>query len=489
MSLGSVLSIAGSGLAAINAQLALVSHNVANAATPGYAAETAANHSAVAGNVPLGVISGPAQRAVDQALQTSVLAQNANTSGLQTRSDALAEIVATQGTPGQGSDIASLLGKLQDRFSTLLADPSSQPQQQSTIQSASDLAAGIRTLSSTIGQQRQTAQDAIASDVVTANTTLSAIGALSDQIMRAQAAGQSTADLQNQRDGQIADLSHILSLTVLPQASGDVIVTTGSGVALPIHGTTSAITFQGGTVQPAGFYPGGGLTGLVVGGVDVTAAFSGGRIGANLALRDSTLPTLQAQLDEFAQNLSAGFAAAGLPLFTDGSGAVPAASVPVQANYLGYASIIQVNPSVRANPTAVRDGAPSTNPGVAGYSDVIAAVLTKVLGTAPVTGGNVSGLGPTGTLSAGFAAPSTLANFASTLGSSQASDAAATATQLGTAQALQGALQTKLSSETGVNVDTEMANMIALQNAYGANAKIIGAMQSLFAATLGMLQP
>ena len=39
MSLGSALSIATGGLNNINAQFALISQNVANAATPGYAVE------------------------------------------------------------------------------------------------------------------------------------------------------------------------------------------------------------------------------------------------------------------------------------------------------------------------------------------------------------------------------------------------------------------------------------------------------------------
>ncbi len=34
-----------------------------------------------------------------------------------------------------------------------------------------------------------------------------------------------------------------------------------------------------------------------------------------------------------------------------------------------------------------------------------------------------------------------------------------------------------------------MSDMIALQNAYGANAKVIGTVQSMFTALLGMVNP
>ncbi|MBV8577804.1 MAG: hypothetical protein JOZ58_22560, partial [Acetobacteraceae bacterium] len=152
------------------------------------------------------------------------------------------------------------------------------------------------------------------------------------------------------------------------------------------------------------------------------------------------------------------------------------------------AAQLQVNPAVSANPAAVRDGLPSTNAaGVAGYSGIVTAVLNNVLGTAPLSGTHVTGLGPTGTLNAPYGAPATLADFAASLVGAQASDSAAASSQLSTEQAVQTSLQGKLTSETGVNMDAEMSDMIALQNAYGANAKVISAVQSMFTTLLGMV--
>ena len=54
---------------------------------------------------------------------------------------------------------------------------------------------------------------------------------------------------------------------------------------------------------------------------------------------------------------------------------------------------------------------------------------------------------------------------------SQAQDSAATTTQADTELAVQTTLASKLSAQSGVNMDTEMSNMIQLQNAYGANAR------------------
>ena len=112
-----------------------------------------------------------------------------------------------QGTPGQGQDLASLLGNLGNQFSTLLNDPTNQTQQSAVVSAAGTLATQINTLSDTYTAQRQSAQNAIVAEVGTLNSALSTIGALSNQIMAAKAAGTSTADLQNQRNARSQTLA------------------------------------------------------------------------------------------------------------------------------------------------------------------------------------------------------------------------------------------------------------------------------------------
>jgi len=169
MSLTSALSIANSGLANVNAQLALVSQNVANASTPSYSAEIISQQDLTAGGYAMGVVSGPATITVNAELQAELLNQNATVSGLQTTQSALSAIDAVNGTPGQGSDLGSLLGDLEDQFSTLLNDPDDATQQSQVVASATTLAQGINTLSNTYTAQRQTAENNIVSEVNTIN--------------------------------------------------------------------------------------------------------------------------------------------------------------------------------------------------------------------------------------------------------------------------------------------------------------------------------
>jgi flagellar hook-associated protein 1 len=265
MTLDGTLSIAAGGLANINRQMAVVSQNVANASTPGYSAEVSTQQSLTAGGEGLGVRSGPAIRTIDTALQTEVFSQNATVAGLQTRQNALQAIDAVQGVPGQGGDIASLLGDLQNQFSTLLNDPSNQVQQSQVVSAATNVAQGINALSAAYTSQRQTAQDSIVAGVATLNATLSTIGDLSNKIVTLQAGGQSTADLENQRDSAVASLSQLLDVKALVQPSGDLLIITQSGLTLPIRGASAF------SVDDANMAPGSGAPPIRLRGADVTS--------------------------------------------------------------------------------------------------------------------------------------------------------------------------------------------------------------------------
>jgi flagellar hook-associated protein 1 FlgK len=489
VTISAALSIATGGLANINSQLALVSQNVANASTPGYSAEIATQQSLEADGVGLGVRTGPAIRDVDAALQAEVFSQNATVAGLQTRQNALQAIDAVQGTPGQGSDIASLIGDLQNQFSTLLNDPSSQAQQSQVVSAATTLAQGINTLSDAYTSQRQTAQDNIVAEVSTLNSTLGTIGGLSDKIVELKAEGQSTADLENRRDAAVATLSQLASVKVLEQPNGDVLITTTAGLTLPTHGTLNPLSTSDVNVAPNDYYPNGGIPAIMLGGVDVTRQLQGGQIGANIALRDTTLPTDQAELDELAENTASRFATNGLTLFTEPDGTLPVNTPPpAQNGYVGFANSIQVNPAVQNDPSMVRDGDVPPASALAGYTGIINAVLNNVLGSNPPLVSQVSGLGPAGNLNAPYVSPPTLGQLASTMVAAQSQDSAATTSHLATEQAVQTTLGSKLSSQSGVSMDTEMSNMIQLQNAYGANAKVIAAVQAMWTQLLNSVQ-
>jgi flagellar hook-associated protein 1 FlgK len=470
MSLDSALSIATGGLANINAQFALISQNVANAATPGYAVEVGSQQSLTADGVGLGVQSGPAQLQIDQALQASVNQQNAVVSNGQTTQAALQAIDSVLGAPGSGSDLGSLLGQLQDSFSTLLTDPSNQTQQSAVVSSATTLTQGINALSNAYTAQRQAAQNDLESSVTTLNSTLATIGQLSNQIIALKPTSQGVADLENQRNEAVNTLSSLIDIKTIEQPNGDISIFTGSGLTLPIRGAGSSPVSIAAASTPAGSsYPNGGIPGVMLGGVDVTNQLVGGQIGADITLRDSTLPTAQTALDQFSSTLTSRFAAQGLDMFTDAGGNVPA-NVAAQdpTGYLGYASTIQVSSAITNDPSLVRDGTSATatftpNPanGPAGFNTLIQNVINTTFGSQ--AGGSLS-------------------DIATGLVTAQAQQSANASNNLTTEQALQTSLQSKFSATSSVNMDTEMSLMLSLQNAYASNARVINVAESMFTA-------
>ena len=445
MGLDGVLNSAASGLDSVSRRIATVSQNVANAGTAGYVRETVAVNSVTAGGDGMGVRTGPAARSMDERLQASALAASAAVVGERTRSDALATVDAASGTPGAGFDLPSLLGSLRDAFATLQSDPANAAQQRVVTNRADALARGVNALGQAVSSARQSAQDAAVADVTTANSALHAIGALSDQIIAATSRNESTADLEDQRDRSIRILSDLTGARVLRQANGDALAVAG-GLVLPLRAATGPFALGTATLAPD--TPAAAIPRLSLSGVPVADQSIGGRIGANLALRDGTLPDLQSGIDQFAQSMASQFDLQGLTLFTDPVGALPAAATA------GFAQGMRVNAAVVAAPSMLRDGAGPA--GAAGSTTLINKVLDRVLGS--------GGLGAA----------------ASALVSKHAGLAADAAGQLATGQAVQSSLDAKLAAGTGVSLDTETADLVRLQNAYAANAKVIAAAQAMW---------
>ncbi len=500
MSLDNALRVATGGLANINRQMALVSQNVANASTPDYAAEIGTQHSLTGETMGLGVVTGATKRAIDTALQAEVFRLGSAVSGLGTTATALSSIDAALGTPGTGDDLPSLLGDLKDQFSSLLGSPENQTQQTRVVATAAKLAQGINTLSLAYAGQRQAAHGDIIAAVDRLNQDLDSIGKLSNQIVTLKAGERSTADLENQRDAALHRISDLVDVKALVQTSGDMLVVTSAGLALPTRRGADAISLADANLQPGSYYPGGGVPAILIGGQDVTRQMGGGRIGADLVLRDRTLPLFQAELDEFAHTLASRLSAQGLTLFTDPNGDIPAnTGATPQVGYVGFATTIQVNPTVVATPSLIRDGTnsvtddpdgasaftPNPSGGPSGFTTLIGRVLDFGFGAESRIGVDqpdpaTSLLGPAGNLAAPYAPPPTLADLATALVSAQAQESGATTSSLETEQTLRDSLAKRLSAGSGVDLDTEMAQMLSLQTAYSANARVMTVIQALF---------
>jgi flagellar hook-associated protein 1 FlgK len=164
--------------------------------------------------------------------------------------------------------------------------------------------------------------------------------------------------------------------------------------------------------------------------------------------------------------------AAQMPLFTDGTSLYTGAITGSGSQLTGYAGRITVNPALASNPAnfSVYSNSPATAAGDTTRSDFLYSQLT----TGSFTYSPQSGLG-----SASSPFSGTITGFMQQFLGQQA-NAASTATQLQQGQdVVVSTLQQKFNSVAGVSIDTEMSNLIALQNAYAANAHVMSVVQSM----------
>jgi flagellar hook-associated protein 1 FlgK len=166
-----------------------------------------------------------------------------------------------------------------------------------------------------------------------------------------------------------------------------------------------------------------------------------------------------------------------LPLFTDGSTAFTGAITGAGAESVGYAGRITVNAALAADPSKLVSYSASTPAGDTTrpnfiYNQLVSASLTY----SPSTG--------IGGASSPF--QGTLSDYMTQVVSTQSiATNAATNLQSGQ-QIVVNALQSRFNSTSAVNIDTEMANLLTLQNAYGANARVMSTVKAMLDALLQM---
>ena len=170
---------------------------------------------------------------------------------------------------------------------------------------------------------------------------------------------------------------------------------------------------------------------------------------------------------------------AALPLFVDGNSPYTGAITADGPESVGLAGRIAVNSALLADPTklVVYQASPQTPVGDPTRPNYIYNQLANgSIEYSPKTG--IGGIASPfqGTLSAYL---SQVVNFQS--------QAANTAQSLQSGQdVVVNALQSRFNSTSGVNIDSEMSNLLVLQNAYGANARVMTTVKQMLDTLLQM---
>ena len=167
-----------------------------------------------------------------------------------------------------------------------------------------------------------------------------------------------------------------------------------------------------------------------------------------------------------------------LPLFTDGGQALYTGAITASGSQMtGLAGRIAVNTQLTTDPTrlSIYSTSPVTPTGDTTRSDYLYSQLTNtVFSYSPQTGLGSASQPFTGSVS------NYLQQFLSVQGNASTQ---ATALQQGQSVVV-STLQAKFNSTSSVNLDSEMSNLIQLQNAYAANAHVMSVVQSMMTTLL-----
>ena len=285
------LTIASNSLLIQRMGMDVVGQNMANINTPGYTrrslelAELPPVDSLSAGR---GVTVVDIRAMRDELVEGRLRREQSDTAHDAAMSEILEAAEAAIGLPGQALD--AQLTALFDAFAALADDPTSMVARDTVLRQGRELASAFADLSRNFSAIQADADRAVRVAVADVNTITAELARLNVDI------AQSSYEAESIRDRQgvlLTELGKLTSIAVLQRADGGVDVSLPSGRALVIGESSYPLE----TTADA-------VTAVRLGDVDVTADFTGGRLGGLLQVRDSIIPGYVARLDELAYDLA-----------------------------------------------------------------------------------------------------------------------------------------------------------------------------------------
>lgn len=485
MSIASALNSALSGLSATSRMADVTANNVSNALTEGYARREVQLSASSRGLGGGGVSVTGIARQIDSLLLQDLRLASAAMGGRATASAFLSRMDQVMGTADQDGSLSARIATFERSLVEAAARPEVDARLASVVDAARSLTQGLGQIAEAIQTERQAADTKIALDVRRLNDALAGVAELNTRIQTFAASGRETSALKDQRQQLVDSISAIVPVREALRENDKIALYTTGGTIL-LEGQPVQIVFSAtAMITPELSLAAGTLSGLTVNGKPLTTTPAGGRLGegrlsALFDLRDRQAPEAQANLDALARDLIERVAdpavdptrAPGAPaLFTDnGSAFVP-------LNEIGLAGRITLNPLVEPDSGGalwrLRDGLGAAAPGPVGFEGRLTAVSGALSAVRVQASG---GLSPGARSLAGFAS-----DIASMQAVNRLSAESGTAFAGARAEGLRSALL-----RDGVDTDQEMQNLLMIEQAYAANAKVIQTVDELIKILLGL---
>ena len=476
MNMSTALNNALGGLSAASRGAAVVSGNIANALTPGYARRSLElATSPISGN---GVRVVGITRHQDPVLIANRRATDADLAAAKTVSEFHAGFENLVGSVDDAGSIAARLASFESSLITAASLPGSTQRLDQAARAGRDLSAALNQASEGLRQMRSDADRTIGKQVDTLNQTLNDIEKLNARIPAIRNSGGDIGALLDQRQILIDQVNELVPVNVVARENDRVSLYSDGGLIL-LEGTAAEFSFTTtGDTMPHMTVGNGLLSGLEINGQPVRidgdfAQIRGGALKAQFTVRDELAVGAQTDLDAVARDLIERFETPGLDptvapadpgLFTDDGNRFDPAAQTGLASRIGLNTV--ADPDAGGESWKLRAGLGAPTPGAPGDAVQLQAFGAILTDARPVPGISFG----TGTLRAAEIAEGLL---------SKAGANAHSADQRASFAANARLEMEKIVAEQGVDSDAELQRMMQIEQAYAANARIIAVVDEL----------
>ncbi|MGB3146531.1 MAG: flagellar hook-associated protein FlgK [Paracoccaceae bacterium] len=477
MGLSTSLANALSGLTAASRGAEVVSSNVSNSLTPGYARREVGLSALSLGGNGAGVRIDGVSRSVNMTLLSDRRLADGAAANIGTKTAFLEMIESAIGLPGEAGALSESVAAFDAALLQAASRPDVTGRLDDIITTADNLNQKLNDLTNRVQGARTDADDKIAVLVDELNRTLSQIDELNADILAQRASGNDATALMDQRQRLVDRVGEIVPVREVPRDHDQISLFTTGGAIL-LEGNPAVIGFSpAGIITADMTLASATLSGLTINGQAVSSGddgvLGGGLLGAEFAIRDDLAPKIQAQLDAFARDLMERFEAPGLdPTLLPGQpGLFTDAGAPFNATIeAGLAGRLRLNatvdPAQGGASWRLRDGLGALTQGPVGDATLLLVLRDAI--TAPRT--PASGSFPGSARSVGGLAADILSQVSSQRHTAMSRQSYSVARQ---------AALTELHYNDGVDTDAELQTLLQIERAFSANARVLQTVDDL----------
>ena len=450
-SLTQLMYTARDALSAQSYGLNVTGQNITNVNTPGYVRREALLETRALGTATTGTVTvAGLRRATDLYIDRRELTARGSAAAASEHDNQLASVEAMFNDLG-GTGMGSALDGLFSSFSALSANPNDPTARATVLGAADNFATRASSMADALAQTKDDLLKHAQATVEQINTRASSISELNRRIQAAEAQGEDAADLKDQRNNLLLDLSTMIDIRTIPDVKGSIIVQ-ASGTTLVDGFDFRPMEIElgsDGSLRVMSKREGGA-------DMDVTQFLTGGKLAGIKEARDVDVFDVANKLDQLVFDVASAVNAQHAAGYGQ-DGVTGRNLFDLSATVSGAARSIKLGAAVAGNPAAVAASSDLASlPGGSGN----AAALASVWDT-PLSGGRT--------------AAQAYGDIIGGIGQRKSAVAQAVETQA----AIKDQIQAMREAISGVSLDEEMVALTKYQRAYQAAGRVLTTVDEL----------